>query len=70
MLFVALVVGSILAYVYRKDIDAAVDKGLKNALEAYVNDEFVRKKIDMMQTKVLSQKLFFVNSIMMHRNAI
>lgn len=52
MLFVALVVGSVLAYIYRKDIDEAVDKGLRNALEAYLTDDFVRKEIDMMQTKV------------------
>lgn len=52
LLFVALVVGSVLAYIYRKDIDEAVDKGLRNALEAYVTDDFVRKEIDMMQTKL------------------
>lgn len=52
LLFVALVVGSALAYVYRIDIDSTVDKGLKTALEAYAGNEYVKKEIDMMQTEM------------------
>lgn len=52
LLFVALVVGSALAYVYRMDIDSAVDKGLKKALDDYSDDDYVKKEIDLMQTEL------------------
>lgn len=53
LMFVSLIVGSSLAYVYRSAIDSAVDEGMKKALGSYLGDEYVKKEIDVMQTEVL-----------------
>lgn len=52
LMFVSLIVGSSLAYIYRSAIDSAVDEGMKKALESYADDKYVKKEIDLMQTEL------------------
>lgn len=52
MLLIGLIVGSILTYVFRKDIDSTLDSGLKVALEEYASNQYVRKEVDFMQSEL------------------
>jgi hypothetical protein len=54
VIFIGLVVGGVLAYVYRKDIDAAVGKGISNCMQEYDhsgNNTVCTGEIDFMQTE-------------------
>lgn len=52
VLFIGLITGSILAYVFREDIDSTLDSGLKLALEDYSSNKYVRKEVDFMQSEL------------------
>jgi uncharacterized membrane protein len=51
-LLIGLIVGSVLAYMFRKDIDSTLDSAMKVAMEDYDSNELVRKEVDFMQSEL------------------
>ena len=53
-IFVGLVAGAILAYVYRRDVDSAVHDGIKKCMDKYgdVNNTVCTNEINFMQEEV------------------
>eukprot|EP00914_Ancora_sagittata_P000093 GHVO01000494.1.p1 GENE.GHVO01000494.1~~GHVO01000494.1.p1 ORF type:complete len:253 (+),score=18.92 GHVO01000494.1:144-902(+) len=52
IIFIGLVVGGVMAYVYRKDIDQAVGTGISKCMKKYGNDTICSGEIDFMQSQL------------------
>ncbi|ELU13799.1 hypothetical protein CAPTEDRAFT_160899 [Capitella teleta] len=52
IIFIGLVVGGVLAYFYRKDIDSAVGTGIEKCMTKYGNDTICTGEIDFMQSQL------------------